>query len=381
VLRRIALLYVCLAAAGCGALTGSKAPRQPRRRGLAAAEHGRPKHFPHRIWAFSGFEARPPSFGWFGATERNNIPDYPGNTAARRGTPLKKWAALKTGMNPVPGPRMGAVNKLYVRYYLKGTDAARFQHYSLSSGDNCNVLVSGLEQGEWAETVMNFTRDSRRNDGSPGAFKKGERMDDLQVYVGKPGTGKKYEIIIDDAIFFAEEPGAPPEPEPFPRRVIFLAAFDTGIGGKAKKTFYPGSFAAVHGGQAPADSYWAVAKAVKQDPKDKRPVLTVSLDMNPARPVGPNTRARFRYWVSGAETIQVSLSDDTAKESHAVKVEGCEQKKWATQYVKFSAGERTPDGRKLPVGTKLGRIAFQVPYKPGAELYVDEVVVYDAPGK
>jgi len=197
-------------------------------RGFATAKVERPAHFPHRIWAFSGFESRPDNFGWFGAAETKNILKYPGNTAARRGTPQKKWSALKTGMNPVPGPRMGKLNKLYIRYYLKGTDTVRFQHYSLSSGDNCNILVSGLEQGRWAETVLNFTRDSRRNDGSPGAFKEGERMDDLQVYVGKPADGKQYEIIIDDAILFAEAPGAPPADEPFPSPVVFLAAAGRG---------------------------------------------------------------------------------------------------------------------------------------------------------
>ena len=33
---------------------------------------------------------------------------------------------------------------------------------------------------------MNFTRDAARNDGSKEAFVKGERMDDLKVFVGKP---------------------------------------------------------------------------------------------------------------------------------------------------------------------------------------------------
>ena len=35
-------------------------------------------------------------------------------------------------------------------------------------------------------TTGNFTRDARRNDGSPKTFGEGERMDDFKVFVGQP---------------------------------------------------------------------------------------------------------------------------------------------------------------------------------------------------
>lgn len=351
-------------------------PESPKRRGFAVDRPGRPDHFPHRIWAFSGFEARPYNFGWFGGPETQNIPRYPGNRNARRGTgPWRKFAALKTGMNPVPGPRMGKINKLYLRYYLKGTDTVLFQYFSLSSNDNCHIRVSGLKQGVWAETVLNFTEDSRRNDGSPGAFKKGERMDDLQIYVGKPGDGGKYEIIVDDLIFFADDPNLPPEPEPFPRRVIFLAAFDTGVAPKVRAKYWPGQFEPVSGSEAPRASYWVVAKAVPGADGSRSHVF---LEIKPPRHVGPNTKLRFRYWLKGTDIIQIVLHDATAKKDRVVSATGCKQGKWTTKYVTFSDNERLTDGSKMAVGNKIDSLAFVVPLTPGVELYVDEVVLFDA---
>jgi len=380
-MRSIALPAAALALiiSGCpGAEKAAQekpAPQVAKRRGFAVAEHARPERFPYRIWAFSGFEAKPESFGWFGAAETSNIPKYPGNATARRGTgPYGGFSALMVGMNPVPGPRMGKINKMYCRYFLKGADQATFQHFSLSSGDNCNIRVSGLKQGAWSELVLNFTGDSRRNDGSPGAFKEGERMDDLKVFVGTPGDGKEYEMVIDDVIFFSENPALPPEPEPFPQRVMFKAAFDTGSDRNSKPRFFPGEFEAVSGAGAPAGSYWVVAKAV---PTEGGKSCRVLLEMKPPRPVGPNTKLRFRYWLKGASRMAVALHDATDQTARQVQLSGCKQGKWTTQYVTFSKDEKL-SGEKFPTGNKVDSVAFTVAGGEGVQLYVDEVVLFDA---
>jgi len=339
-----------------------------KRRGVATATPGRPAHFPHRIWAASGFEARTPNFGWFGAEEKRNIPKYSGNTAARRGAPRGTYAAMVTGMNPVPGPRMGTLNRLYLRYYLKGTDTARFQHYSLSVSDNCNIRVSGLTQGRWAETVLNFTEDSRRNDGSPGAFKKGERMDDLKIFVGKFGDGKPYELIIDDAIFFSTEPGAKPDDEPFPNRVIFLAAFDTGVRPEAsRQKYFPGRWALP--AQPPAGCYWLCAEAV---PVEKGPGRHALLKMTPPRSAGAATKLRFRGWVSGSKTLKITLADAAAKTDRVVELTDLPQGKWFTRHVDFTKGSKAAAGKPALA------LAFVVGGGEGVRLCVDEVVLYDA---
>jgi hypothetical protein len=345
------------------------------RPGVVAATEGRPAHFPHRIWAATDYEARPADFGWFGDAETANIPAYPGNRTARKGTgPVDGVAALKTGMNPVPGPRMGKVNKLYVRYYLEGTDTVIFQYFSLSSSDNCNIRATGLRQGAWGETVLDFTHDSRRNDGSPGAFKNGERMDDLQVYAGTPGDGRKYALIMDDPILFAEDPALPPEPEPFPRRVMFLAAFDTGIDARSLPKYYPGRFEIVTD-KAPPGSYWGVAKAM---PDEDSGAVSVVLEMKPLRTAGPNTKLRFRYWLKGADSMGVALHDVRGEHVLAESLQHCCQGTWTTKYVTFKRGKVEPDlGRRLPVGTLLDKLVFLVSGK-NAELYIDEVVLFDA---
>lgn len=349
-------------------------PTQPaQRRGFAVAQRGRPESFPHRIWAANDFEVRLPDYGWFGAAETKDIPKYPGNVTALRGRgPYEKFAGLMVGMNPVPGPMMGTVNQMYCRYRLVGATEATFQHFSLSSSDNCNIRVSGLAEGEWSEATLNFTRDSRRNDGSPGAFKKGERMDDLKIFVGKGGDGKTYEMVIDDVIFFATEPDLPPETEPFPNRVIFLAAFDTGVDAASRAKFFPGEFEVASGAKAPKGSYWSAAKGVAGEGGTR-----VRLDLAPPRHVGANTKLRFRYWVKGASAMKVVLHDATANADRTVELKDIKQGDWATQYATFSQKEEIPGGGKFPTASKVDRLDFVVSGE-GAELYVDEVVLFDA---
>jgi len=372
------------AAPQAAAAAAAAAPTtKPRRRGYATVEVHRPKRFPHRIWAACGYETRLPSYGWFGAAQAANVPKYPGNVHALRGRgPYKKWAGVMVGMNPVPGPCMGKVNYMYCRYYLKGATQARFQHYSLSSGDNCNILVKGLTEGKWSEVTMNFTRDSRRNDGSGGAFKPGERMDDLKVFVGKVADAKKIEMILDDVIFFAMDPAAKPEPEPFPKRVIYVAGFDTGIRPeKTLRRFFPGEF--VIAAKPPAGSYFSVTQAV---PDAATKSLHVLLSMTPPagaaktpqfRQAGAHTKCRFRYWVSGADAIDVTLRDATAKADHLCRVKGAKQGKWVTQYVNFTRATRSR-GSKLAAGNRLESLRFAIPAGADARLYIDEVVVFDA---
>lgn len=349
-----------------------------RRRGFATVQEQRPQRFPHRIWAACGFEAKTPAYGWFGAKETENIRKYPGSvTALRARGPYKRFAALMVGMNPVPGPRMGKVNKMYCRYFLKGGSKATFQHFSLSSSDNCNIRVSGLSEGKWSEVTLNFTRDSRRNDGRPGAFKEGERMDDLKVFVGKPDDGSAYEMLIDDVIFFAEDAALPPEPEPFPNRVIFLAAFDTGIGSqKDLDQFFPGTYKIAR--RPPAGSYWAAVQAV---PAEDHNASHVRLKLSPLRHVGRHTKLRFRYWLSGASSMKVVLHDVTANADRIIEIKHVKKDKWVTRYLDFTRDSRAADagGKPLAVGNKVDSLDFIVPGTgEQVKLYVDEVVLFDA---
>jgi hypothetical protein len=339
----------------------------------------RPSTFPHRIWAACDFEGRTPDYAWFGPAETKNLPVYPGNATALacEPKPYGKVSALMTGINPVPGPCMGKVNSLYLRYFLKGATEATFQHFSLSSNDNNHIRLSGLQEGKWAEATMCFSRDGRRNDGTPGVpFKEGERMDDLKIFVGKPGDGKPYELIVDDLLFFAEDPALPPEPEPFPNRVIFLAAFDTGNDPKSKDKYYPGAMEIPSRKETPAGSYWNAAKAV---PRKDGAGKWIQLKIDPPRPVGERTKLRFRYHLTGASAMQVQIFDLTDGDNRHIRLKEAKQGEWTTQYLDFTRDAKRNDGKETPfaAGHKVDDVFFFVD-GADATLFIDEVVLFDA---
>jgi hypothetical protein len=355
--------------------TRSAEPAPARReKGFVRATQTRPAHFPHRIWAACDFEGQTPDYGWFGPTETRNIPRYPGNGTALGARPYGKVSALMTGINPVPGPRMGKVNQLYLRYFLKGSNEATFQYFSLTREDNNHIRVSGLTRGKWSEVTLNFTRDARRNDGSAEPFAEGERMDDFKMFVGKPNDGKEYELFIDDVIFFANDPKLPPEPEPFPNRVIFLAAFDTG----PKEKYWPGDFDLVEK-DLPAGSYWRVARAV---PRKDSTGKWIRLQITPARPVGARTKLRFRYHLAGATGMTVQIFDATDQDNRQVRLKGLKQGAWTTAYVDFTADGKRNDGTDTPfaAGHKVDDLFFFVEPegKKDVRLLIDEVVLFDA---
>lgn len=353
-------------------------PQEKHVRGLATIA-GVPDSFPHRIWAACDFEGQTPDYAWFGPAEIKNIPKYAGNATALgvKEKPYQNFAGLMTGINPVPGPMMGKENLLYLRYYLKGATEATFQHFSLTSEDNNHIRAGGLTEGKWSEGTLHFSRDGLRNDGTPGVpFKEGERMDDLKIFVGQPKDGKEYELLIDDVIFFATDPDLPAEKEPFPKRVIFLAAFDTGIDDKSRPKYWPGEMEIVTKSKgAPAESYWGVARTVpRKDVKGK----WLRVQIEPPRPVGERTRLRFRYHVSGATEMTVQLFDATAQDNRHIRMKDLKQGAWTFAYLDFTRDSQRNDGSDGPLaaGNKVDDLFFFVDNSE-AELFIDEVVLYD----
>ena len=336
---------------------------------------GRPARFPHRIWAACDFEARTPDYAWFGPAETNNIPKYPGNATALGvgARPYQNFSGVMTGINPVPGPCMGKENYLFLRYFLRGATNATFQHFSLTSEDNQHINASGLAEGKWADIHLNFTRDARRNDGSPKTFGDGERMDDLKVFVGRPAQAASYELFLDDVIFYANDPALPPEKEPFPNRVMFLAAFDTG----PKEKYWPGDFEIAE--QPPAGSNWRAAKSVRR--KDGK-AMTVRLQIEPPRPVGAHTKLRFRYHLTGASAMTVQIFDATVQDNRHMNLRDLKTNGWTTTYVDFTRDSRRNDATRdtFRAGNKVDDLFFFVTPETGREptLFVDEVVLFDA---
>src|SRR5262249_17474501 len=137
---------------------------------------------------------------------------------------------------------------------------------------------------------------------TPGVpFRDGDRMDDLKIFVPQTRDAKSSEVLIDDVILFANDPALAPELEPFPKRVIYLAAFDTG----PKEKYWPGDFQILET-NLPLDSFWKVARAVPR--KDGAGKL-ISLPINPVKPVGAHTKLRFRYHLTGSSKMTVQIFD------------------------------------------------------------------------
>lgn len=363
----------CTVVFALGMMVAARAEKPSR--GTASAEVKRPATFPHRVWAACDFEGQTPDYGWFGPAQTNNVPRYPGNLTALGVSerPYQRVSAVMTGMNPVPGPRMGKQNGLFLRYFLKGGTTATFQHFSLTREDNWHIIVDGLTQNRWDELTLNFSRDARRNDGSTEPFGEGERMDDFKLFAGKPEEAANYEVFIDDVIFFANDPARPAEPEPFPNRVILLAAFDTG----PKEKYWPGDFEIAE--SPPAGAFWRAAKSVPR----KKGGEFVRIAITPPRPVGAHTKLRFRYHLTGASAMTVQVFDATVQDNRHLRLEGLKQGEWTTRYVDFSRDSRRNDGTANSVfaaGNLVDDLFYFVEGEGAAtaSLFVDEVVLFDA---
>jgi hypothetical protein len=167
-----------------------------RQRGSARLEVTRPPRFPHRIWAACDFESRTHDYGWFGTPEKTNIPRYPGNATALRAAPgpYQNFSAVMTGINPVPGPRMGKVNKT-------GTSRMTVQIFDFTDQDNRHLHLTKLQQGSWQTLYLDFTRDAKRNDGSDTPFAAGHVVDDLFFFVEGEG-GAEVNLLLDEVVLF-----------------------------------------------------------------------------------------------------------------------------------------------------------------------------------
>jgi len=220
---------------------------------------------------------------------------------------------------------------------------------------------------------LNFTRDAQRNDDSAEPFGDGERMDDFKIFAGRPEDAAHFDLKIDDVIFFANDPALPPEPEPFPNRVILLAAFDTG----PKEKYWPGDFELVE--KPPAGANWRAARSV---PMKNGKGQMVRVQIEPPRPVGAHTKLRFRYHLVGASAMTVQIFDATVQDNRHVRVSNLKQGAWTTAYVDFRDSRRN-DGTPNSIfaaGNLVHDLFFFVTSERDemAALFVDEVVLFDA---
>ena len=73
------------------------------------------------------------------------------------------------------------------------------QIFDATVQDNRHVNLTGLKQGEWTTQYVDFTRNSRRNDGTADPFTAGNLVDDLFFFVPAKATLWVDEVVLYDA--------------------------------------------------------------------------------------------------------------------------------------------------------------------------------------
>lgn len=310
--------------------------------------------FPHRVHVAEDYENDIERFWWMsGKAEAMNVP--PGSRRACRGTLTHDFddllgnpKAMDTAVifNPVPGPPMGKQPRLSFRYWLKGTDTLRVQIYSLTNGYHRQLYLTGLMQGRWESAAVDMTA-ARRPDGTGGPLSEHERIDDIQFYVAPTA-----ELLIDDVVLY--DAATANEKRSFPRHIHFTSTFDTGNYGK----HWIGDFEVV-----PDKGYfWRAARSVDNDAAP-----WIRLNLRGERTMGATTKLFFRYFLSGADSLQIALANRTANRDHVVTHKAVKQDAWVEAFVEFANGPSK--------GDRVDELRWLLP--KGAELYIDDVLLYE----
>jgi purine nucleosidase len=166
------------------------------------------------------------------------------------------------------------------------------------------------------------------------------------------------------------------DPGPFPARVHVAEDYDTDI----EKRWWMCGKAETR--DVPAGGARAQRAVLTQDFDDKQGLAgqtyrAVIFNPVPGPPMGPNTRLRFRYKLTGTDTLRVQLYSLTNGYHRYLSVSGLEQGKWLDGCVDMTHLRR-PDGTGGPLAKdeRIDDIQFYV--DPRAELMVDDVVLYEA---
>lgn len=168
----------------------------------------------------------------------------------------------------------------------------------------------------------------------------------------------------------------PVDPGGFPARVHTYEDYETDIEkrwwmcGKLETRDVP-----VRGGRA-------CRAVLTQDFDDKQGQLAttyraVIFNPVPGPPMGPNTRLRFKYKLTGTDTIRVQLYTLSKGFHRYLSVSGLPEGKWREATVDMTQMRR-PDGSGGPLAAdeRIDDIQFYV--DPRAELLIDDIVLYDA---
>jgi inosine-uridine nucleoside N-ribohydrolase len=95
---------------------------------------------------------------------------------------------------------LGETTHLRFRYRLAGADTMTVRLMNRTLKDAHVIELKDLKQGQWAEVVLDFSRDSRGGDGSAGQPRPHDRVDEIQFMLPRGA-----ELLLDDVLLY--EPG------------------------------------------------------------------------------------------------------------------------------------------------------------------------------
>lgn len=157
---------------------------------MAAFDSGLAPKYRDKMWPGTYEVVRPsqaPNNSWWGVARA--VPQE----KAKGG----KWIRMQIK----PPRRVAETTKLRFRYLLKGTTKMTVQTFDLTDRDNRHIHLTGCKQNEWTTQYLDFTNNSRRNDGSDTPFNADHLIDDLFFFV-KPNGKAEVELFVDEVVIF-----------------------------------------------------------------------------------------------------------------------------------------------------------------------------------
>ncbi|MFM8271350.1 MAG: nucleoside hydrolase [Gemmata sp.] len=162
----------------------------------------------------------------------------------------------------------------------------------------------------------------------------------------------------------------------FPARVHVAEDYDTDI---EKRWWMCGRAEAKDTPDGRGRSQRAVLTQDFDDKQGDTKAMTRAVIFNPVPgpPMGPNTRLKFRYKLTGTDTVRVQLYSLTNGYHRYLSVSGLQQGKWADACVDMTQMRR-PDGSggALAADERVDDIQFYI--DPRADLLIDDVLLFDA---
>jgi hypothetical protein len=91
---------------------------------------------------------------------------------------------------------------LRFRYYLDGANELTVQIFDATVQDNRHIRVADLKQREWTTMHLDFSRESRRNDGTANSpFTAGNKVDDLFFFVSSV-PAMDVQLFVDEIVLY-----------------------------------------------------------------------------------------------------------------------------------------------------------------------------------